>query len=150
MVRPFFYYELYTITFKRVFLETRFFQTAAIISQKLVNWFYSNLHSIFSIYIAKSWNKIIKIASLFFYQLNRPKKNAKNGIFYLKRKKNIFWNSDFILVPCRASSLTIEMIFGFLISDKQNSRNHGSSGAPLFLYVFLLGGLPPIIFNILV
>ena len=35
--RPFFYYELYTITFKRVFLETRFFQTAAIISQKLVN-----------------------------------------------------------------------------------------------------------------
>ena len=56
-------------------------------------------------------------------------------VFFLKRKKNIFWNSDFILVPCRASSLTIEMMFGFLISDKQNSRNQGGSGAPLFLCV---------------
>ena len=83
MVRPFFYYELYTITFKRVFLETRFFQTAAIMSQKLVNWFCSNLHSIFSTYIATSWTKILKIASLvFFYQLNRPQKSAKNGIFF--------------------------------------------------------------------
>ena len=41
------------------------------------------------------------------------------------------------------------MMFGFLISDKQNSQNYGSSGAPVFLYVFLLGGVPPIIFNIL-
>ena len=30
------------------------------------------------------------------------------------------------------------MMFGFLISDKQNSRNHGSSGLPLFLYVFYI------------
>ena len=40
------------------------------------------------------------------------------------------------------------MMFGFLIPDKQNSWNHGSSGVPLFLYVFLLGAVPPIIFNI--
>ena len=65
MVRPFFYYELYTITFKRVFLETRFFQTAAIISQKLVNWFCS--HSIFSTYITASETRPIKIASLVFF-----------------------------------------------------------------------------------
>ena len=70
--------------------------------------------------------------------------------FLLKRKKKIFfWNSDFILVSFTASSLTIKMMFGFLISDKQNSCNHGSSEAPLFLYVFLLGGVTPIIFNIL-
>ena len=30
--------------------------------------------------------------------------------------KIIFWYSDFILVPCRASSLTIKMTFGILIS----------------------------------
>ena len=91
MVRPFFYYELYAITFKRVFLETRFFQTAAIISQKIVNWFCLNLHSIFSTYIATSWTKIIKIASLvFFNQLNRSQKKCEKWIFFLKRKKNSF------------------------------------------------------------
>ena len=52
--------------------QTRFsrntnFQTAAIISQKLVNWFCSNVHSIFSTYIATSWTEIIKIASLVFF-----------------------------------------------------------------------------------
>ena len=52
--------------------------------------------------------------------------------FFLKRKKIIFWNSDFILVPCRASSLTVKMMFGFSISDQQNSRNYSSTGAPLF------------------
>ena len=69
--------------------------------------------------------------------------------FFLKRKKIFFWNSDFILVPCRALSLRIKMMFGFLTSDKQNRQNYGSTGAPLFLYVFLLVGVPPIIFNIL-